>query len=60
MSMAWGSSLTTPEIIRAATGKPLDAGIFRRHLERRYPGKRVICGIFGENRPKKLTRTCAA
>jgi carboxypeptidase Taq len=31
-----GSSLTTPEIVRAATGKSLDAGIFRRHLERRY------------------------
>ena len=31
-----GSSLTTPEIVRAATGKPLDAAIFRRHLEQRY------------------------
>jgi carboxypeptidase Taq len=30
------SSLSSPEIIRAATGRPLDAGIFRRHLERRY------------------------
>lgn len=33
-----GSSLTTPEIVRQATGRPLDAGIFRRHLERRYLG----------------------
>ena len=30
------SSLSSPEIVRAATGKPLDAGIFRRHLEQRY------------------------
>lgn len=30
------SSLTTPEIISAATGQPLNADIFRRHLERRY------------------------
>ena len=34
-----GSSLTTPEIVKAATGRPLDAGIFRRHLERRYLGQ---------------------
>jgi carboxypeptidase Taq len=34
-----GSSLTTPEIVKAATGQPLDAGIFRRHLERRYLGQ---------------------
>lgn len=33
-----GSSLTTPEIIRKATGQPLDAAVFRRHLERRYLG----------------------
>lgn len=33
-----GSSLTTPEIVREATGRPLDAAIFRRHLERRYLG----------------------
>lgn len=31
-----GSSLTTAEIVTRATGRPLDAGIFRRHLERRY------------------------
>jgi len=35
---ALGSSLSSPEIIKAATGRPLDAGIFRRHLERRYLG----------------------
>ncbi len=33
---ALGSSLTSPEIIKAATDRPLDAGIFRRHLEERY------------------------
>lgn len=33
---ALGSSLTTAEIVTRATGKPLDAGIFRQHLERRY------------------------
>ncbi len=33
---ARASSMTSPDIIRAATGKPLDAGIFRRHLEQRY------------------------
>ena len=33
-----GSSLSSPEIIKAATGRPLDAGIFRRHLEHRYLG----------------------
>lgn len=33
-----GSSLTTPEIVKAATGQPLNAGIFREHLERRYLG----------------------
>lgn len=33
-----GSSLTTPEIVREATGQPLNAGIFRQHLERRYLG----------------------
>jgi carboxypeptidase Taq len=32
------SSLPSPEIIRAATGQPLDAGIFRRHLQQRYLG----------------------
>lgn len=35
---ARASSLSSPEIIKAATGRPLDAGIFRRHLERRYLG----------------------
>ncbi|WP_374384385.1 carboxypeptidase M32 [Dongia sp.] len=30
------SSLSSPDIVRAATGKPLDAGVFRRHLEQRY------------------------
>jgi len=31
-----GSSLTTAEIVTRATGKPLDAGVFRGHLEARY------------------------
>ena len=31
-----GSSLTTPEIVTHATGHPLDVGVFKRHLERRY------------------------
>lgn len=31
-----GSSLTTAEIVTEATGRPLDAGVFRAHLERRY------------------------
>jgi carboxypeptidase Taq len=31
-----GSSLTTPEIVTHATGRPLDVGVFKRHLERRY------------------------
>ncbi len=35
---ALASSLSSPDIIKAATGKPLDAGIFRCHLERRYLG----------------------
>jgi carboxypeptidase Taq len=35
---ARASSLSSPDIIKAATGRPLDAGIFRRHLERRYLG----------------------
>ncbi|MBI2255127.1 MAG: carboxypeptidase M32 [Proteobacteria bacterium] len=35
---ALASSLSSPEIIKAATGQPLDAGIFRHHLERRYLG----------------------
>lgn len=33
-----GSSLSSPQIIQAATGKLLDAGIFRRHLQQRYLG----------------------
>jgi carboxypeptidase Taq len=32
----WGSLLEAPELIRRATGKDLDAGIFLTHLERRY------------------------
>ena len=35
---ALASSLSSPDIIKAATGRPLDAEIFRRHLERRYLG----------------------
>jgi carboxypeptidase Taq len=31
-----GSSLTTPEIVTHATGKPLDVSVFKHHLERRY------------------------
>ncbi|HXD02745.1 MAG TPA: carboxypeptidase M32 [Novosphingobium sp.] len=31
-----GSSLTTPEIVTHATGRPLDVAVFKRHLERRY------------------------
>ncbi|HEY3145000.1 MAG TPA: carboxypeptidase M32, partial [Dongiaceae bacterium] len=31
-----GSSLSTPEIVTHATGKPLDVAVFKRHLERRY------------------------
>ncbi len=31
-----GSLYETPELIERATGKPLDAGIFKRHLETRY------------------------
>jgi carboxypeptidase Taq len=31
-----GSSLSTPEIVTRATGRPLDVGVFKRHLERRY------------------------
>jgi carboxypeptidase Taq len=42
--MAWlrpnvherGSSLTTAEIVTAATGRPLDVGVFKAHLKRRY------------------------
>jgi carboxypeptidase Taq len=26
------------ELLTEATGKPLDAGVFKRHLERRYLG----------------------
>jgi carboxypeptidase Taq len=33
-----GSSLSRGEIIEAATGSPLDARIYRRHLETRYLG----------------------
>jgi carboxypeptidase Taq len=31
-----GSSLPTPELVARATGRPLDAGVFKRHLETRY------------------------
>jgi carboxypeptidase Taq len=30
------SSLTTPEIVTRATGKPLDSNIFKAHLRHRY------------------------
>jgi carboxypeptidase Taq len=33
-----GSSLTTPDLVTHATGRPLDVGVFKRHLERRYLG----------------------
>jgi carboxypeptidase Taq len=33
-----GSSLSTPEIVTKATGKPLDSNIFKAHLKRRYLG----------------------
>jgi carboxypeptidase Taq len=33
-----GSSLSTPEIVTKATGKPLDSNIFKAHLRRRYLG----------------------
>jgi carboxypeptidase Taq len=32
----WGSFHSTDELLVEATGKPLDAEVFRRHLERRY------------------------
>jgi carboxypeptidase Taq len=31
-----GSSLSTPELVTRATGRPLDVAVFKRHLERRY------------------------
>jgi carboxypeptidase Taq len=42
--MAWlrpnvherGSSMTTAEIVTAATGRPLDVEVFKKHLTRRY------------------------
>jgi carboxypeptidase Taq len=42
--MAWlrpnvherGSSMTTAEIVTAATGRPLDVAVFKAHLKRRY------------------------
>ncbi|MFO1062024.1 MAG: carboxypeptidase M32 [Dongiaceae bacterium] len=33
---ALGSALPTPALIERATGRPLDAAIFKRHLEARY------------------------
>ncbi len=35
---ALGSSVPTPELVAQATGRPLDAGVFKRHLETRYLG----------------------
>jgi carboxypeptidase Taq len=32
------SLLQTPDLMRQATGRPLDAKVFRRHLEQRYLG----------------------
>jgi carboxypeptidase Taq len=34
-----GSSVTAAEIMTKATGRPLDAAVFKRHLERRYLGQ---------------------
>jgi carboxypeptidase Taq len=34
-----GSSQTAAEIMTQATGRPLDAAVFKRHLERRYLGQ---------------------
>jgi carboxypeptidase Taq len=31
-----GSSLSTPQIVAQATGRPLDIAVFKRHLEQRY------------------------
>jgi len=30
------SSLSTPALVERATGRPLDAGVFKRHLKNRY------------------------
>lgn len=35
----WGSLLSTDELLTRATGKPLDAAVFRAHLEERYLGE---------------------
>ncbi|HEY9212697.1 MAG TPA: carboxypeptidase M32 [Ancylobacter sp.] len=35
---AQGSRLTTDELLTQATGRPLDAGVFKAHLARRYLG----------------------
>jgi carboxypeptidase Taq len=35
---ALGSSLPTPALVASASGRPLDAGVFKRHLESRYLG----------------------
>ncbi|BBK34535.1 carboxypeptidase Taq [Stella humosa] len=35
---AHGATLSWDEILRRATGRPLDVDLFRRHLERRYLG----------------------
>jgi len=31
-----GSSLSTPDLVARATGRPLDVAVFKRHLEQRY------------------------
>ncbi len=36
---AQGSLLDTNELVRSATGRPLDASIFKAHLKRRYVGE---------------------
>jgi carboxypeptidase Taq len=33
---ALGSSVSAPELVTRATGRPLDAAVFKRHLETRY------------------------
>ncbi len=35
---SWGSYYSTDELLTRATGRPLDASVFRAHLERRYLG----------------------
>ena len=33
---ALGSRYTTQEVVTGATGRPLDPGVFRKHVETRY------------------------